>query len=403
MTAAMTNAIQKVAKALAELSDAEWTQIKCDEDPAACRSARDSRSVPRASRSEGGTMTESVVSSRHVSVFRNRHGIRRCCQCDRLLPEGARVDAKYCSARCRHARWHRRKRTGRVMAQGRKCEACRKRIALGMRADSRYCSARCRQVAYRRRKVAVQQLPQKAHQRIIREQLAAESAESVAADIGRAEVRPIALAEAKALIEVYEYLGTMPAVGRFAFGIFFDARCGGAVVYGDEYAENLGVWDRYGYRGKIIALLRGACAHWAHPHAASKLIRRSMDLLPEHYKVVTATVDQAAGEFGTIYQACGFDYVGAMTAGSRALIRIDGRTLSERQAGRLAGTRGARALAKLGFDAQPVPRRGRYFAFRGPRRERERYRDAIAHLIKPYPKREPIGAGAGLKPPGGRR
>jgi hypothetical protein len=37
-----------------------------------------------------------------------------------------------------------------------------------------------------------------------------------------------------------------------------------------------------------------------------------MDLLPERYQIVTATVDAAAGEIGIIYQACGFDYVGVM-------------------------------------------------------------------------------------------
>jgi hypothetical protein len=53
--------------------------------------------------------------------------------------------------------------------------------------------------------------------------------------------------------------------------IFFGERCGGAVIYGDEYAENRGVSDRYGFGGKIIGLLRGACLPWAHPHSASKL------------------------------------------------------------------------------------------------------------------------------------
>jgi len=328
----------------------------------------------------------SVERTRHASACRSRHGIKRCCQCDRPLAAHARADAKYCCPGCRRARWHRRARTARVLAQGRKCETCRKRIALGMRADSRYCSASCRQRAYRQRS-KVTTLPRKAHQRIVRERLAAASTGSVAADIGSAEVRPITVAEAKVLIEVYEYLGAMPAISRYCFGIFFDGCCGGAVVYGDEYAENLGVWDRYGYSGKIIALQRGACVHWAHPHAASKLIRHSMRLLPERYRVVTATVDPAAGEIGTIYQACSFDYVGTMRAGTRALVSINGKRISERQAGRLAGTRGAHALAKLGFDAIPVPRRERYFAFRGSKRERQHHREAIAHLLKPYPKR----------------
>jgi hypothetical protein len=99
----------------------------------------------------------------------------------------------------------------------------------------------------------------------------------VEADIKHAVMRAISLAKAGARIEGYE---PMPAVGRLAFGVFFDGRLGGAVVYGDEYAANLGVWRRYGFDGQIIALLRGACAHWAPPNTASKLIRRSMRLLP---------------------------------------------------------------------------------------------------------------------------
>ena len=153
------------------------------------------------------------------------------------------------------------------------------------------------------------------------------------------------------------------------FGIFFDGHLGGAVVYGPEYGENLGVWDRYGFTGKIIALKRGACLHWAHPHAASKLIRRSMDLLPERYEVVTATVDAAAGEIGTIYQACGFHYVGVMSKGGRAHIRRRRHaSLSERNARRRFGTGGWKALAALGHRRQarrPARRATSPFGARG--------------------------------------
>jgi hypothetical protein len=68
-------------------------------------------------------------------------------------------------------------------------------------------------------------------------------------------VRPIPLTEAKSIIEKHEYLGKMPAVARWAFGIFFGERIGGVAVFGDEYCENLGNWDRYGFAGKIVALL----------------------------------------------------------------------------------------------------------------------------------------------------
>jgi hypothetical protein len=199
-------------------------------------------------------------------------------------------------------------------------------------------------------------------------------------------VRPIPLSDARAIIEKHEWLGSMP-VARWAFGIFFGDRCGGVVVFGDEYAENRGVWDKYGFTGRIIGLLRGACLPWAHPHSASKLIRGAMRLLPERFRVVTATCCAAAGEIGTVYQAAGFDYVGQMYGGTRAVIHYAGRIISERDAKRRFDTSGRRALAALGIRSHLVPRRCRYFAFRGPGREQQALRATIAHRIKPYPKR----------------
>jgi hypothetical protein len=208
--------------------------------------------------------------------------------------------------------------------------------------------------------------------------------------VATATVRPIPLSEAKAIIERHEWLGTMPAIARWAFGIFFGDRLGGVAVFGPEYCENLGNWDQYGFTGKIIALLRGACLPWAHPHSASKLIRKAMALLPERFRVVTATCCAAAGEVGTIYQAAAFDHVGQMYGGTRAVIQYQGKLISERHAKRRFGTCGRHELAALGIRSHLVPRRTRYFAFRGDRREQAALRAAIADRLRPYPKRSAI-------------
>lgn len=236
-----------------------------------------------------------------------------------------------------------------------------------------------------------------AHQRIIREREANSDDgglygawwKNINHDIAASVVKEIRADTARAIVERYEWLGTMPGVVLHTYGIFFDGACAGVVVYSPEYAENLGVWDRYGYTGKLICLSRGACVHWAHPHAGSRLIRGSMRLLPEKYRVVTATVDAAAGEVGTIYQACGFDFVGVMTVGGKRASLVDktGAHLSGRQLGRLHGTRGTRALATLGLSVTAVDRKARYFGFRGDQKEQDGNRAAIRHLIQPYPKR----------------
>ncbi len=230
----------------------------------------------------------------------------------------------------------------------------------------------------------------KAHQRFIREELA-RTEPSYRADIESAVVHEITSSQAKEIIEKYEWLKTMPAVVCHCFGIFFDGICGGAVVYSNEYAENLGVWDKFGYTGKIICLARGASAHWAHPHSASKLIRTSMKMLPAKYKVATATVDVTAGEIGTIYQACGFDYVGVMSKGgpTASIIKPDGKRISSRDAFALYGTRSIQKLREMGLDVRSDPRKGRYFGFVGSQREQRENRKQIDHLIKPYPKRPP--------------
>ena len=204
------------------------------------------------------------------------------------------------------------------------------------------------------------------------------------------EVKNIRPRTAATIIREYEWLGTMPAIVLHCYGIYFDGCIGGAVVYSPEYAENLGVWDSYGYTGKIICLSRGACSHWTPVGTASRLIRRSMRLLPARYKVVTATTDAEAGEVGTIYQACNFDFVGLMSpGGKRVSFQRRGQTVSARQAQRDYGTRGA-GIAALGAEGvKRHERKCRYFAFRGGRIEKKRLRRAILDQIKPYPKRQP--------------
>jgi hypothetical protein len=247
----------------------------------------------------------------------------------------------------------------------------------------------------------------KAHQKIVRDKKAAEKSADLFGDywadintnISNAVVRETTRETALAIIKEYEWLGCLSAVNWHYFGIFFDNVCAGVVVYGPEYIENLGRWDKYDYTGKIILLSRGACVHWAHPHSASKLIRRSMKMLPEKYKVVTSTVDDLAGEIGTIYQACGFDYVGSMRdanpnvnskKGDRDAWVVNGKMYGARNMRQKFGTTNLDEIKKRYPDVKKIKQnsKGRYFAFIGSKREKKENRLSISHLLKPYPKRD---------------
>ncbi|HEU0119008.1 MAG TPA: hypothetical protein VFQ91_00660 [Bryobacteraceae bacterium] len=70
----------------------------------------------------------------------------------------------------------------------------------------------------------------KAHQRQIRENQALLEP-PFEANIKAAEVREIGRNEAKAIIEKYEWLGSMPGFIVRCFGIFFDGVCGGVAIY----------------------------------------------------------------------------------------------------------------------------------------------------------------------------
>ena len=223
--------------------------------------------------------------------------------------------------------------------------------------------------------------------------------ETINRDISNAVVKPIERSLAKEIVEKYEWLGCMPAISYYHFGIFYDDVCAGVTVFGKDYIENLGHWDKYHYTGRMLLLARGVCVHWAHPHSGSKLIMESIKQLPPEYDVITATIDQAAGEIGTIYQACNFTYIGSMResnpnikntkAKSRFGVRINGKMYGARAMRSKVGSQKKEDILAAFPDAEFVPQynKHRYFYYRGSKSNKKFLKKQIAHMIKSYPKR----------------
>jgi len=247
----------------------------------------------------------------------------------------------------------------------------------------------------------------KAYQRVIREQKEAEEKssdsppiwEGINREISNAVIKPIDNALAKAIVEEYEWLGTMSPFALYRFGIFYDDVCAGVTVFCKDYIENLGHWDKYHYTGRMLLLSRGVCVHWAHPHSGSKLIMESIKQLPKEYDVITCTTDQAAGEIGTIYQACNFNYVGSMRESNpniknvkeknRFGVKIDGKMYGARAMRKKVGSQRKDVILAAYPDAEFVPQynKHRYFYFRGSKSNRKFLKKQLEHIIKPYPKR----------------
>jgi len=211
-------------------------------------------------------------------------------------------------------------------------------------------------------------------------------------------IKEISITEARPIIEKYEWLGTIAAVNKHAYGIYFKDNttglsvCGGVVVFGSEYSENLGVWDKYGFSNKIILLNRGVCLHWTPKNTASYLIMAAIKMLPKQYEIVTCTVDHNAGEVGTIYQSCNFHYVGSMGKPDRLrfAVEINGKIYGSRAMRVKVGSqKKADILAKYP-DAKFIKQKSkhRYFYFNCDRRKKREYLSRIEHMIIPYKKRE---------------
>lgn len=216
-----------------------------------------------------------------------------------------------------------------------------------------------------------------------------------------AVIKPITIKEAKPLIEKYEYLGTIAAFNKFAFGLFFDDLLSGVVIFGSEYSINLPFWqEKYSMdKDNTLLLNRGVCTWWCPKNANSFLVSGAIKMLPEQYKVITCTVDPMAKEKGTIYQACNFKYLGSMRDSNPNLKHkkgkrdrtgciINGKLLTSRSMRQKFGTMRKALILERFPNAQFIKVRSkhRYITFRGSRKERKFFNSKFEHMYKPYPK-----------------
>lgn len=236
-----------------------------------------------------------------------------------------------------------------------------------------------------------------AYQRQLRDRYAEEGAPSGVPhlDVGRSVVRPVSRRLAEQIILKYEWLGTMSNTSHH-FGIFFGAYCAGVCCFGVAATAGAYVHVQYGVAANELATLaRGACVHWAPRGANSRLVARACRLLAASSpaRVVVAYADSDAGEVGTIYQACGWTYIGpSIRGGGREFVAPNGRIYNTRIAGILAKQPALRwrdhrdAMVAAGWRVQEINPKHRY-VYVLDRSDRELVARVEAMRL-PYPKRE---------------
>lgn len=264
------------------------------------------------------------------------------------------------------------------------------------RSHTKYCAPACKQKAYRKRpRVGI------AHQKVMRD--SHDDGREVMTTLDGCKVRKIEPGTAADIIRKYEWLGTLGKPVACYGLIDPDGEVIGVASFGRPVGTNSAQFLGAEYEDKIILLERGACVHWAHPHAASFMITRACKQAAKDYgwKAFIAYSDTTAGEIGTVYQASNWSYLGQNVGrrGKRYLLRppwvevgdianyIGERCLRERSAvtrfGRCPATFADARIA--GYEIIATAGKHKYVHIEAPQKERKRLMKLLE--TKPYPKR----------------
>lgn len=246
-----------------------------------------------------------------------------------------------------------------------------------------------------------------AWQRQLRDRYADIPAPDVDLSLKTSRVRPIGRRMAENIILRYEWLGTM-ASSSHHYGIFFGNYCAGAtcVAVGSGTAGS-NVAAFFGLEPRQMAILaRGACVHWAPNGANSRLVSWTAKLVARDSaaKLMIAYADTDAGEIGTIYQACGWTYIG-QSASVHQYVAPNGRIYDRRilhARGTARGVSGRQYAAYLiahGWRRQDSNPKHRYVTILD--RSDAALVDRIGAMALPYPKRSQCSGTVGVQPNGG--
>ncbi|NJL69360.1 MAG: hypothetical protein HC894_27135 [Microcoleus sp. SM1_3_4] len=121
-------------------------------------------------------------------------------------------------------------------------------------------------------------------------------------------------------IQKYEWLGTMGVSPKWCFTARYRGILSGVVLINEPTAYSTLMGEN---TPKYEALIqRGATISWAPKNLGSRLVRYSCKWMVNNSekRAFVAYADPEANEIGTIYQACGFEYLGK-TFGSSTLYR----------------------------------------------------------------------------------
>jgi hypothetical protein len=229
----------------------------------------------------------------------------------------------------------------------------------------------------------------KCHQREVRERLALEDPRPVMQSLDGCAVLPVPHAQVRDFILQNEWLASMPQIPLESFAML-DPK--GELIAAAVFGAGNGILSKHvcgeKYARQTVCLERGACAHWAHPHAGSYFTAAiCKEAARMHgWRVFYAYSDIEAGEVGTIYQACNWLYLGQAPGRSGKWRYQYTNPQGERVTSRTFRRLGLQWPVE-GWTRRRHEEKHKYVHFEGNRKERHLLRQALRYPVLPYPKR----------------
>jgi len=169
------------------------------------------------------------------------------------------------------------------------------------------------------------------------------------------------------------YMKRMPLI-MFAFGLYDERDLIGVISYGAPASPHLA----RGVCGEEHALdvleLNRLCLERNEKNLASILVARSMKMLPPP-KIVVSYADTKQGHVGYVYQATNFLYTG-LSAKRKDPVGFD------------TSGGGKHSRGHWGKELVERPRKHRYVAFVGDKRQKKLLRSKLRYTVCEYPKGE---------------
>jgi ribosomal protein L32 len=184
------------------------------------------------------------------------------------------------------------------------------------RATRRFCSTACRMATHR---MKLSGRYPKAHQRKIREAKMLREPRRRVESLAGYSVETVSRATAAKIILHYEWLGNIGRSTIFVGLLSPSREVHGVACFGHGPGANVGQI----IGEPALCLGRGACVHYAPPNAASFLINNACKLVHRLTGADSffAYADPAAGEYGGVYQAAGWVYLGQGLDGKKGRSR----------------------------------------------------------------------------------